>query len=195
MTVLQYRAVVIGASACGSKALLPILQALPANFAVPIVIVQHLHPSQRDAAAMYRADALALPLCEAEEKQTPQAGCVYFAPANYHLLLEHDFTFSLSIDARVHYSRPSIDVLFESAAQACGAKLIGILLSGANQDGAAGLRYIQRCGGVTLVQDPNSAEVSAMPRAALAAFQPDAVLTPAQIARWLLQNIPLEILP
>ncbi|HEX2556963.1 MAG TPA: chemotaxis protein CheB, partial [Nitrososphaera sp.] len=122
---------------------------------------------------------------DADEKEAIRPGFVYFAPPNYHLLVESDHTFSLSIDPKVHFTRPSVDVLFESAADAYGARLIGIILSGANQDGAAGLRYIKQRGGLTIVQDPADAEVSYMPRSAIEVAHPDHVLTASGICKFL----------
>jgi two-component system chemotaxis response regulator CheB len=167
----------------------PILQFLTPDFPAPIIIVQHLHPLQQSPAFMYAAQGSRLPCHEANEKETPLAGRVYFAPPNYHLLLELDHTFSLSVDAKVHYSRPSIDILFESAADAYGPALIGIVLSGANHDGADGLRYIKQRGGAAIVQTPESAEVALMPKAALQATQPDHLLAPDEIGPRLLALI------
>jgi two-component system chemotaxis response regulator CheB len=124
---------------------------------------------------------------EADEKENIQAGYVYFAPPNYHLLIENDKTFSLSTDEKVNYSRPSIDVLFESAANAYGPRLAAIILTGANNDGAEGLRRIKQKGGLVIVQDPQSAENSYMPAAALKAVKPDFVLSLVEIGRWLTQ--------
>jgi two-component system chemotaxis response regulator CheB len=185
----RYQAIVMGASAGGSKAILPILQCLPENFACPVVIAQHLHPLQEGPALMYRAQGCTIPLREAEEKEAVRGGLVYFAPPNYHLLIEDDHTFSLSIDSRVNYSRPAIDVLFESAADAYGAALIGVVLSGANNDGAAGLHYIKQHGGLTIAQSPETAEVPYMPKSAIEAAQPDHVLSPQDIGQLLVQLI------
>jgi two-component system chemotaxis response regulator CheB len=189
MPAAPYQAIVIGASAGGSKALLPIFQCLPENFACPVIVAQHLHPLQEGPALMYAAHGCAISLREAEEKEAIRAGLVYFAPPNYHLLVEDDHTFSLSIDSKVHYSRPSIDVLFESAADAYGPALIGVVLSGANQDGAAGLAYIKQRGGLAIVQAPESAEVPYMPRSAMQATRPDHVLPPLEIGQLLVRLI------
>jgi two-component system chemotaxis response regulator CheB len=113
---------------------------------------------------------------EAEEKETAVPGTVYVAPANYHLLLEDDRTFSLTLESRVRFARPSIDVLFESAADVYGSRLIGIILTGANDDGSRGLAAIKKRGGLAVVQDPTGAEVDTMPRAALRAAEVDFVL-------------------
>lgn len=182
-----YRVVVIGASAGGSSALLKILPALPANFHLPVVVVQHLHPLQESAGLLYRNSGCALTLKEADEKDILKAGFVYFAPPNYHLLIEDDKTFSLSIDPKINYTRPSIDVLFESAVDAFGAEVIGVLLSGANQDGANGLLRIKLRGGLTIVQDPDEAEVGYMPKSAIDLGSPTYILKAAEIVPLLLK--------
>jgi two-component system chemotaxis response regulator CheB len=189
MVVGRYQAIVIGASAGGSKALLPILQCLPENFACPVIVAQHLHPLQEGPAMMYSSHGCAVNLREAEEKEAVRHGTVYFAPPNYHLLVEDEHTFSLSIDAKVNYSRPAIDVLFESAADVYGPALIGIVLSGANQDGAAGLRYIKQRGGLAIVQLPETAEVPYMPKSAIQATQPDHILPPIEIGQLLVKLV------
>jgi two-component system chemotaxis response regulator CheB len=182
-----YQAVVIGASAGGTTALQKILPFLPADFPLPIIIAQHLHPLQDGAAIIHYAGGSALTVKDADEKESIRAGFVYFAPPNYHLLIEDDFTFSLSVDAKVHFTRPSVDVLFESAADAYGPGLIGIVLSGANQDGAAGLLRIKQRGGLTVVQDPQDAEVSYMPKSAIQTVTPDHVLVAGDMWKLLLQ--------
>jgi two-component system chemotaxis response regulator CheB len=181
--------VVIGASAGGSSALLKILPALPAQFPLPIVVVQHLHPLQESAGLLYRNSGCALTLKEADEKDTLKSGFVYFAPPNYHLLIEDDKTFSLSIDQKINYTRPSIDVLFDSAVDSFGAEVIGVLLSGANQDGANGLLRIKLRGGVTIAQDPDDAEVGYMPQSAIDLGSPTYILKAAEIVPLLLKLI------
>jgi two-component system chemotaxis response regulator CheB len=182
-----YQAVVIGASAGGTAALQKLLPFLPAEFPLPIVIVQHLHPLQDGASIIHYSGGSALVVKDANEKEAIRAGFVYFAPPNYHLLIEDDHTFSLSVDAKVHFTRPSVDVLFESAADAYGASLIGIVLSGANQDGAEGLWHIKQKGGLTVVQDPDDAEISYMPKAAIEFAKPDHILTAGGICKLLLK--------
>ncbi len=177
----KYEAVVIGASAGGSAALAQLLPRLPPTFPLAVIIVRHLHPLQAGLPFAYQTRDWALPVKEADEKEPVRPGWIYFAPPNYHLLIESDRTFALSIDERVNYVRPSIDVLFESAAEVYGAGLVGVILSGANQDGAAGLRRIKERGGLAVVQDPATAEVALMPQAALAMAQIDYVLPPAEI--------------
>jgi two-component system chemotaxis response regulator CheB len=182
-----YRAVVIGASAGGTTALQKILPFLPAQFPLPIIIAQHLHPLQDGAAIVHYAGGSALTVKDADEKEPIRAGFVYFAPPNYHLLVEDDFTFSLSVDEKVHFTRPSVDVLFESAADAYCPGLIGIILSGANQDGVAGLLRIKQRGGLTVIQDPHDAEVSYMPAAAIASVKPAHILSADEICKLLVK--------
>ncbi len=181
----KYQAVVIGASAGGTNTLQKILPALPPSFSLPIIIAQHLHPQQAGAALLYYCEGCTLNVKDADEKEAIRSGFVYFAPPNYHLLIENDHTFSLSVDEKVNYTRPSVDVLFESAADAYGAALIGIILSGGNQDGAAGLLRIRERGGLTIVQDPREAEVDYMPQAAIEHARPTHILAASEISRLL----------
>lgn len=162
-------AVVIGASAGAIDALSAILPALPANFPQPVLVVVHIPGNRQSMLAELFSSRCALRVKEAEDKEIILPGTVYFAPSDYHLLVEPDFTLSLSSDEPVLYSRPAIDVLFQSAADAYGDSLTGIILTGANSDGALGLKAVAKAGGMTLVQDPETAQGTAMPRAALAA--------------------------
>jgi two-component system, chemotaxis family, protein-glutamate methylesterase/glutaminase len=183
-----HEAVVIGASAGGLVALKVILPALSTSFPLAVAIVQH----REERADGYFADCLTriceIPVKEAEDKEPFRPGHIYLAPAGYHLLVEPDRSFSLSMDPRVNYARPSIDVLFESAAEAFGAALIGVVLTGANADGAAGLHAITERGGLAIVQNPENAVAGAMPRAALAATRAHHVAELEQIAP-LLMNL------
>lgn len=181
------KAIVMGSSMGGFAALAVILPALPADFAPPILISQHLHPSDDGAFAAHLGRLARLPVLEACDKMPIAAGHIYVAPANYHLLVEDAATLALSIDAPIKHSRPAIDVLFESAARIWGEDLVAVLLSGASSDGTAGLRAVKDAGGRTLVQDPASAESAAMPRFAIQAKLADRVLVPAAIAAHLTQ--------
>ncbi len=174
--------VVIGGSS-GSFSTLPrVLGRLAAGFILPVVVVQHQSPETRTELFIeYLSGRCALPVREVEEKEAPAAGVVYLAPPNYHLLIETDRTVALSVDDRLYYCRPAIDPLFESAAVAYGPACIGVVLTGANQDGAAGLAAIRRRGGLAVVQDPAGAESAVMPRAAIAAADPEYVLAPEEI--------------
>ncbi len=179
------RAIVIGASAGGVSALFQVLGALPPAFALPVVCVLHLPEGRPSHLAEVLQRRLSRPVCEALDKATIEAGWIYVAGPGYHVSVERDFSLSLSQEPPVHYSRPAIDLLFESAADAYGEGLLGVVMTGANEDGAHGLACIKRNGGRTVVQDPRDAEVSLMPEAALARHQPDHILTLSGIGQLL----------
>lgn len=164
---MKYEAVVIGTSTGGLNALQAILTPLPAEFPLPILVVQHRLPASNDFLAFSLNESCQLTVKEAAEKEPVKPGWVYIAPANYHLLVEPDKTLSLSIDAKVCYSRPSIDVLFETAAEVYRSGLIGIILTGANDDGTAGLKKIKAQGGLVVAQNPATAEAEMMPSSAI----------------------------
>jgi two-component system chemotaxis response regulator CheB len=178
-------AIVIGASAGGVEALLNILGPLRAGYALPIIVVLHLPDERCSQLAEVFARRVSLPVHEARDKTRVEAGTLYFAGPGYHLSVEQDRSFSLSLEPRVHHSRPAIDYLFESAADAYGAKLAAVLLTGANRDGARGLAQVKLRGGLTIVQDPNEAQVATMPQAALDILQPDHILPICGIGRLL----------
>ncbi|MET0292547.1 MAG: chemotaxis protein CheB [Steroidobacteraceae bacterium] len=175
----DFDVLVIGGSAGAFTALRTILPALAHPAIVGIVLV-HQAPHGGDLAELFIGHT-ALPCLTVEDKLPATPGAIYFAPAGYHLLVERDGHFALSVDAPVNYSRPSIDVLFESVAAAYGTRAAGLVLTGANDDGANGLRSIVESGGIALVQDPKDAEVPMMPKSALRMVTPDAVLTLDQI--------------
>jgi two-component system, chemotaxis family, protein-glutamate methylesterase/glutaminase len=175
-------AIAMGASAGGIEALTALLPALSDALPLPVFIVQHLHRERPSLLVDLFEDYCRLPVCEATDNAPVEPGTVYFAPPNYHLLIDVGPRIALSVDAPVHYSRPSIDVLFESAIDQYGSLLLAILLTGANEDGAAGIRAVCDGGGITIIQDPASAQVPAMPTAALANCEPDLVLDLAGIA-------------
>ena len=187
--MVQFEAVVIGSSAGGIKALTSVLAALPAEFPLPIIIVQHLHPHSDSYLAHILGSKCELKVKQADEKETIHKGIVYIAPPNYHLLIEEDYTFSLSIDAPVNFARPAVDVLFETAIYAYQNKLIGIILTGANSDGGKGSQKIKQAGGYMIVQDPKTAEADAMPKAAIAATEVDKILPIEQIGPYLLHLV------
>lgn len=170
----------------GLHALETLLGGLPRDFPLSLAIVQHREAGSDDRLGNLLQCHTALPVGEAEDKESIVPGRVYLAPADYHLLIENG-SFALSTEPPVWHSRPSIDVLFESAADARGAQVIGVILSGANEDGARGLAAIKRCGGITVVQDPASAESIAMPNAAIAAVEPDEILPLEEIAPFLVR--------
>lgn len=167
--------VVVGTSLGGLRALKTLLGGLPADFQTPVAIVQHRHAGSDDRLSEPLQRRTVLPVAEAEDKEVIVPGHVYLAPANYHLLVEEG-SFALSTDSAVCHARPSIDVLFESAANAYGARAIGVILTGASQDGADGLAAIERHGGVAVVQDPATAESGTMPQAAIAAIETGRIL-------------------
>ena len=161
------RLVVIGGSWGGMRAAATVLAGLTTDFPLPIVIAQHRGAdSHGDSMADYLAARSPLPVKEAEDKDAIESGFVYLAPADYHLLVDTG-SFALSTDERIQFSRPSIDVLFESTAASYGARAIGVLLTGANEDGARGLASMKRSGALTIVQDPSTADRTEMPRAAI----------------------------
>jgi len=170
------RAVVIGASAGGVDALFQLFGGLPAGFSLPMIAVLHLPEDHESQLVDLFARRLEIPVREARDKAPIEAGTLYFATAGYHLSIEQDLTFALSREAPRNFSRPSIDILFDSAADAYRGELAGILLTGANQDGAEGLAHIHREGGLSLVQDPAEAAVATMPEAAIALHAPDYIL-------------------
>jgi len=175
-------AVVIGGSAGALDVLRKILQHLPVTLDVPVIVVIHLSARPPDGLPELLGRDCAVPVKQAEDKEPLLAGMVYVAPAGYHLLIESHRALALSIDPPVHFSRPSIDVLFESARDTYGGRLLAILLSGASIDGAAGMHEIHAAGGTTIVQSPASAEAIAMPAAALSLFEPAFVWTPDEMA-------------
>jgi two-component system chemotaxis response regulator CheB len=177
----RIEAVVIGASAGGFEALFAVLKGLPASYPMPLVAVLHLPQTHESRLAELFAYRLSLQVREARDKETLEAGVLYFAPSGYHLSIETDRSFSLSCEDRVNYARPSIDVLFASAADAYGKSLAAVLLTGANYDGATGLAGIRIAGGLTIVQDPSTAEVATMPEAAIRRMTPDLILPLAEI--------------
>lgn len=165
-------AMVIGASAGGVEALSRILPALPATFTPVVIVVLHLPADASSELAALFAPRCKLPVRELSDREPLLGGTIYFAPAGYHSLVNADRRCALSIDEAVHFSRPSIDVLFESAAWTYGARLLGVLLTGASADGANGMLTIRAEGGHTWAQDPREARASTMP---LAAIELDAV--------------------
>ena len=181
--VASLRAVVIGGSAGALNVLREILRALERPARAPVVVVLHVPPRAPDTFAELLSRECALAVKQAEDKEPLEAGTVYLAPPGYHLLIESHGAFALSIDPPVHFSRPSIDVLFESAADAYGRQLLAILLSGASSDGAAGLQEVHAAGGLTAVQAPGSAESNTMPAAALSLFEPTFIWTPEDLRR------------
>ncbi|MGN6438961.1 MAG: chemotaxis protein CheB [Agriterribacter sp.] len=162
-----YKAVAIGTSAGGLNVLSELLSALPQGYQVPIIIVQHRAKEQQNLLEEILQQKCRIPVKQAEEKEKVAPGLVFIAPPDYHLLIEADETFSLSCEERVQYSRPSVDVLFETAADAFGAQLAAIVLTGFGMDGAAGIAAVNASGGVTIAQNPKEAAHADMPEAAV----------------------------
>jgi two-component system, chemotaxis family, protein-glutamate methylesterase/glutaminase len=180
-----YELICIGASWGGLQAIGQVLSDIPATLDQPIVVVQHRHrESSEGGLPQLLGTRTDRSVCDAEDKLTIEPNHVYVAPANYHLLVERG-SLALSTEEHVNYARPSIDVLFDSAADAYGPAAIGIILTGANEDGAAGLARIKERGGVALIQDPGTAARRAMPDAAIAATAADAVLPLTEIGKFL----------
>ena len=186
MKNVPYEIVVIGASFGGLSALQILLPEIAADFPLPIVIVQHRGKYENSGLCEFLRRHSSLPLDEPDDKEEIEAGRVYLAPRDYHLLIERGH-FALSTEAAVSYARPSIDVLFESAVEAYKNAVVGLILTGANADGAQGLAQIKAHGGLAIVQDPSSAEARAMPEAAIAATAIDCILPISEIAPFLNQ--------
>lgn len=177
--------IVVGCSAGGIDALCTILPALSSDAKLAIAVVLHLPQRRVTSVAEIFKDRCTVPVCEADDKQVIQPATIYFAPSNYHLLVEPDLSFALSVEEQVNYSRPAIDLLFESAAFSLKERVAGVLLTGANHDGAKGLQTIATMGGMTVVQNPNEAVEAVMPRSALSLMQPSYIMRLGEIAGWI----------
>lgn len=184
---MKYKAIVIGSSTGGFYALKRIITALPEGFALPILIVQHISSNSDNFMAKYLDNLSHVTVKEADEKEKILPSTVYIAPPNYHMLMEEDFTISLSTEQKRNYARPSVDVLFETAALAFGDQVIGVVLTGANNDGAKGLLAIKDAGGLTMVQNPDESEAYLMPRSAIEVAAPHFVLSLDEITNKLVE--------
>lgn len=182
----RFELLVIGCSMGGMNALQTIFSALPKHFSVPIAVVQHRYRTSTEGLPEFLRRHTALNVVDTTDKEWIKPGTVYLAPANYHLLVERG-ELSLSVDEAVAYSRPSIDVLFESAADAYSSAVIGVVLTGANADGARGAKRIKSRGGFVIVQDPATAESPAMPQAAIEATRVDRILPLDRIGPFLVE--------
>lgn len=176
-----YSVVVLGVSTGGVEALKRVLPVLPAHFPLPLVVVIHIAAGSGDSLARLLNAMSEIEVKEADEGELIKGGVAYLAPPNYHLLLEANGQLALSTDALVNFARPSIDVLFESAANSFGAGVIGVVLTGAASDGAHGLAAIKRAGGFAIVQDPADARMASMPKSALALTAADRVVNLQQL--------------
>jgi len=185
VTRTTIKAIAIGASAGAVQALQVILPRLPVGYPLPVLVVVHVPPDRSNVLLPLFQSKCRMRVKEAEDKEPMDGGVIYFAPSDYHMLVEADGALALSNDEPVNYSRPSIDVLFESAADAYGPALVGVILTGANNDGAAGLKAVTDAGGVAIVEDPAQAYASAMPDAALDAAATAKVMNLDAIASYL----------
>lgn len=179
------RAIVIGASAGGVQALSEILPALPSDFPFPVLVVVHIPPRKGNALVELFSHKCSMRVKEAEDKEQLRPGTIYVAPPNYHLLVETREALALSIDEAVNFSRPAIDVLFETAADAFGDDLTAIVLTGANHDGSHGLKAVSGEGGTAIVQTPATAEVPTMPASALQTCPSASIMTLGEISQYL----------
>lgn len=189
---MQYQAIVIGTSAGGLQVLTSLFETLPPDYPIPVIVTQHRANEQTHLFEEVLQYKCKIQIKQADEKEDILPGRIYTAPAGYHLLIERNRIFSLASDVPVKFSMPSIDVLFESAAVTYKNRLIGIILTGANDDGAAGIQRIKELQGMTIAQDPTEAQFPAMPRAAVSTGKVDAVWKIDQIRKFLLE-LPLQI--
>jgi two-component system chemotaxis response regulator CheB len=181
----EHKAIVIGVSAGGLKALNEIFSSLKKDFQIPIIVTQHLSPKENSSLAEILNFKSKIKVIEADENMKIMLNHIYIGPADNHLLINSNGCFSLSKETKVNYSRPSIDVMFKSASLAYGKKLIGILLTGANEDGAEGIKEINNNGGLTIAQDPATAEYNYMPASAIETGMVDRVLNLKEIIEFL----------
>ena len=184
----KYRAIVIGTSAGGLHAVSAILDEFPADYPIPVIIVQHRSKDQRELLEEVLQSKCKIRIKQADEKEKIESGCVYIAPPDYHLLVESDETFSLSADEPVRFSRPSIDVLFETAAAVFKNALIGIILTGASNDGSSGIVAIKKNGGLTIAQNPAEAQFPFMPKSSIETKEINYVWTLSDIRNFLLKE-------
>lgn len=182
------RAIVIGVSAGGFNALDTIFTKLKSEMSWPILVVQHLGENSGEYLCQYLNDRAAINIIQAEDKMPIATGYAYIAPSGYHLLLEKEMSLALSVDPPVYYTRPSIDVLFTSAARACGKNVIAVILTGANSDGTDGIKIIKHHQGIVIAQDPCEAESPIMPTSAIRTGQVDHILSLNGIAEYLNEN-------
>ena len=183
--VTKYQAIVIGGSAGSLSVLFEIFPALPRDLNATIILVLHRKNSSDSSLSTLLATKTRLPTKEVEDKDEILPGNIYLAPADYHLLLEKNYTFSLDYSEKINFSRPSLDVTFESAADIFGSSLVAILLSGANEDGTSGMKAVKKAGGLTIVQKPESAQMSFMPQHAINNVDIDKIMDINEIATFI----------
>lgn len=189
VALLSSRVVAVGASAGGLRALRELLSALPGDLPASILVIQHLDPHHYSIIAQILAKHTALAVKQAEDGEIPERGTVYIAPPDAHLLINAGGAISLEKSERVHYVRPSVDVLFKSVAERYGASVIAVILTGAGSDGGDGIRAVKAAGGVTIVQDPETADYSGMPSTAVATGAVDHVLPLEAVAGKLIELV------
>ncbi len=187
MEIRKPKAIVIGSSAGGLQALKTIFSAFDEDFSIPVIVVQHISPHSDNYITTYLNRICKIKVKEANEKEPIENRVIYFSPPNFHLLVEENHTLSLSTEERVNFARPSIDVLFETAVYAYGKDLAGIILTGANNDGSSGMKLIKKHQGITIVQDPKTAEVETMPSSVINAVKVDYILSLDEIAKLLIK--------
>ncbi len=178
--------IVIGASAGGMETIKKILSELPKNFSIPIVVVLHLMSGKESEIVKLLQNNCKIEIVEATINSKIEKGMAIFAPPNYHILIEKNGSYSLSTESKINFSRPSIDILFETAADAFGSEVVGIVLSGASSDGSKGLLEIKNKGGTCIVQDPKTAVFDTMPKKAIESVEVDYILSPKEIAKYLI---------
>lgn len=188
----RFKGVVIGGSAGGLDALKLVLAPIPGSFPLPILVGIHLHKNDHGLLAESLAREIELPVSIAMDKDRPEPGHVYLAPADYHLLVERSGELALSVDPKVNWARPSIDVLFESAARAWTRGVVAVILSGANHDGASGMKLVDSLGGLCVAQEPETASSPRMPRAAIETAGISVILTPSGIGELLMDLVAPE---
>lgn len=184
--------IVIGGSAGSFGVLMELLPGLNEGFNIPIVLVLHRKKTPESMLSDLLSSKTSLIVKEADEKEEIRPGTIYLAPADYHLLIEQDRTFSLDFSEKINFSRPSIDITFRSAADVFGSKLMAILLSGSNNDGTAGMKVVKEKGGLTVVQDPQTSEISYMPQQALNEARPDYVIDNQELADFIKKIVNLN---
>ena len=181
---MSYEIIAIGVSAGGLEALGQIIPRLEKNIPLPVIIVQHMSPDSENFLARHLDEMSDVHVKEAEDKEFLEAGVVYIAPPDYHLMINMDRSFFLSCEERVNYSRPSVDVMFESVVDIFHDKTVGVVLTGANSDGAKGLAQIKDAGGLAIVQSPESSHADAMPRAAIETAEVDFIVPLERMGRF-----------
>ncbi len=182
---MAYKGIIIGGSAGSFQIITKILSSLPTNFKYPVFLCLHRLKHVRSGFIEALEIKSKLPIVEPEDKTIIKKGVVYLAPSNYHMYIDYTQRFSLSTEPAVNYSRPSIDLSFFSASASYREKLVGIILSGANKDGAKGIESVKKLGGLTIVQDPKEAQIKTMPNSAIELIKPDYVLTTDKICKFL----------